>query len=209
MIFDISVPISSTLPLYKGDPPAEIVRVADFDRGDAMTLSRMAMGAHTGTHVDAPLHFIRGGGTVDQLDLQVLIGPARVVELPPVVGEIAGSDLEAAHLPAGTQRILFKTRNSTLWSQPGFQEDFVALGVDGARWLLARGVRLVAIDYLSIEAFGSRDFPVHQLLLSAGVVIVEAVNLEGIPEGEYQLICLPIKLQGAEGAPARALLIQT
>ncbi len=207
-IIDISVPVSSTLPVYAGDPPATIMRVADFAKGDQMTLSSIAMGVHTGTHMDAPLHFIPGGKTIEQLDLNVLVGPARVVELLGVEREISANDLEAANLPAGTQRILFKTRNSALWAEPGFEENFVGIGADAAQWLVEHAVRLVAIDYLSVEIFGSRDFPTHQILLGAGIIAVEGVDLRNVAPGAYQLICLPIKLQGAEGAPARAVLIQ-
>ncbi len=205
-IFDISVPITNALPVYAGDPGVEITRTADMEAGAGYNLSRLNFGAHTGTHVDAPRHFIRDGETVEQLDLDLLIGPARVVDMTHVDYTISARDLERANLPAGTERVLFKTRNSALWEKPGFQQDFVALATDGAQWLVDHGVRLVGIDYLSAEAFGSPDFQVHQLLLGAKVIIVEGLNLAGIEAGAYQLICLPLKLQGAEGAPARAIL---
>ena len=208
-IFDISVPISGTMHVYHGDPPAKITRALDQEAGHQATVSRLDFGAHTGTHVDAPLHFIRGAATVDALDLNILIGPARVIDLAHVRQFITAADLEGAHLPAGTERILFKTRNEALWDLPGFQTDFVAFAEDGARWLVAHDVRLVAIDYLSAEAFSSPDFAVHKILLGAGIVIVEGVDLRRVAPGEYQLICLPIKLQGADGAPARAVLIQS
>jgi len=207
-IIDISVPISSTMPVYKGDPPVSIARVASFDKGDNMTLSRLSMGAHTGTHLDAPLHFIPGGKTIEQLDLNVLIGPVRVLDLPAVQHQVSAADLDAANLPAGTQRVLFKTRNSALWAEPGFHEDFVGIGADAARWLVAHGVLLVGIDYLSIEVFGSHDYPAHKTLLGAGVIALEGVDLRNVAPGDYQLICLPIKLEGAEGAPARVVLTQ-
>jgi arylformamidase len=207
-IIDISVPVSDSLPVYEGDPPVHISRTADISRGDRMTLSRLTMSAHTGTHVDAPLHFIADGCTVEQLDLDVLIGPARVVELPDVEREITARDLEAAQIPAGTERLLFKTRNSAFWAESGFRRDFIALGPGGAHWLVDHKIRLTAIDYLSIEIFGVPDFPAHKILLAAGVIALEGVDLRAVAPGPYQLVCLPVKLEGAEGAPARAVLIQ-
>jgi arylformamidase len=196
------------MPIYKGDPAVNIIRTADVGKGDPYTLTRIDLGAHTGTHVDAPLHFIRGGAAIEQLDLGALIGPARVADMSRVEREVTGRDLEATNLPRGTERILLKTKNSELWEKPGFQEDFVALAADGARWLVDRHVRLVAIDYLSVEAYGSTAFAAHHILLDAGVIIVEGVILKGIAPGVYELVCLPLKIQGAEGAPARAVLIQ-
>ncbi len=207
-ILDISVPISGSMPIFKGDPMVNIARTADMSRGDPYTLTRIDLGVHTGTHVDAPLHFVRDGAAIEQLDLNALIGPAYVVDLSRVDGEITARDLDATHLPGGAERILFKTKNSALWEKPGFQEDFVALAADGARWLVERQVRLVGIDYLSVEVYGSTDFPAHHILLDAGVIILEGVQLKDIAPGVYELLCLPLKIQGAEGAPARAVLIQ-
>ena len=208
-LIDISVPISDTIPVYTDDAQVSITRAADFDRGDSMTLSNLALGAHTGTHLDAPRHFIRGGKTIEQLDLDTLIGPVRVVELAAVEREISAADLDAVKLPAGMQRILFKTRSNALWAKPGFQPDFVGVGRDAAQWLVEHGVRLVGIDYLSIEIFGRPDFPTHHILLGAGVIVLEGLDLRNVEPGDYQLICLPIKLQGVEGAPARAVLVRT
>ncbi len=207
-LFDISVPISNTLPVYTGDRGIEIIRTSDMNAGAGYNYSLLNLGAHTGTHVDAPRHFIREGETVEQLDLDLLIGPAYVVDMTRVERTISARDLDAAHLPAGMTRLLFKTRNSALWAKTGFQKDFVAFAPDAAQWLLDYGARLVGIDYLSIEAFGSPDFAVHHMLLGAKVIIIEGLNLARIEAGAYQLICLPIKLQGAEGAPARAVLTQ-
>ncbi len=207
-ILDISVPISNTLPVYAGDPGVEIIRASDMDAGSGYNLSRLNFGAHTGTHVDAPRHFIRDGDTIEQLDLNLLIGPARVVDMTRVDATISARDLDAANLPAGIERILFKTKNSALWEKPGFQQDFVALAPDGAQWLIDYGARVVGIDYLSAEAFGSPDFAVHRALLGAKIIIIEGLNLATVEPGAYQLMCLPLKLQGAEGAPARAILTQ-
>ncbi len=206
-IYDISVPVSDTLHTYKGDPGVVIERRSDLDKGDPMTISHLNMGAHTGTHMDAPLHFVRGGETIDQLDLNLLIGPAQVVDLSQVAHAITARDLEAAHIPAGTERLLLKTRNDALWEKPGFQEDFVGLDVDAAQWVLDHRIKLIGIDYLSIECFGSSDHPVHHMLLGGRVVIVEGINLHDVQPGSYELICLPVKLANAEGAPARAVLI--
>lgn len=194
--------------MYAGDPAVKLVRTVDVERGDAYTVSWLEMGAHTGTHVDAPAHFVRGGKTVEQLNLGVLMGPARVVEMLGVDREITRRDLASASIPTGTERILFRTKNSSLWSLRGFQKVYAGLAADGADWLVERGVRLVGIDYLSVEPFGSTDYAAHHILLDAGVVIVEGVNLDGVAEGVYELICLPLRIAGAEGAPARAVLIR-
>ncbi len=207
-IHDISVPVSNSLVTYKGDPGVKIERTSDFERGDVMTISHLDMGAHTGTHVDAPLHFVRGGGTIDQLDLNLLIGPAYVADLSQAGRFISARELQAAHIPQAAERLLLKTHNAELWDKPGFQEDFVGLGEDAAQWLLNHGVKLVGIDYLSIEPFGSTNHPVHHLLLDARVIIIEGINLREVQPGTYELVCLPVKLQGAEGAPARVVLIE-
>jgi arylformamidase len=159
-----------------------------------------------GTHVDAPFHFISGGDPVEAMPLDVLMGPAVVTYLPEVAA-VTATDLEALDLPAGVQRLLLRTRNSKLWTTgvEEFQPDFVALTVDAAQWVVQRGIRLLGVDYLSVQRFD--DGPeVHQILLEARVVIVEGLNLAGVEPGEYELICLPLKLTGAEGAPARAVL---
>ncbi len=207
-IHDISVSISNKLVTYKGDPGVKITRRSDFSKGDAMVLSDIEMGAHTGTHVDAPLHFVPGGNTIDRLDLNLLIGPAFVADLPNTARAISAADLEGARIPPGTTRLLMRTSNGARWDKPEFQEDFVALGAEGAQWVLDHGIKLVGIDYLSIEPFGSTDHPVHHLLLQAQVIIIEGLDLRQVTPGTYELICLPIKLAGAEGAPARAVLVE-
>lgn len=196
------------MPLYPGDAPLRIYRARDLDRGDAFNLTFLEIGAHTGTHIDAPLHFIRGGGTVDRLDLNVLIGPAQVVDMRHVRDAIGAQDLEDAHIPPDAQRLLFKTRNAELWYKRGFQEDYVAFSDEGAKWLVGHGAQLVAIDYLSAEMFGASEPIAHLALLGAGVIVVEGVILDEAEAGAYQLVCLPLKVQGAEGAPARAVLIR-
>lgn len=209
-IYDISVAISpETTPTYPGDPPLEIVSWAAMARGDAANVTFLRLGAHTATHLDAPAHFIEHAPEVSTLPLEVLIGEARVVELEDGVLAIDESHV-AAHVPANTTRVLFKTRNSDFWQRDGktFREDFTHLTVGGARALNERGVRLVGIDYLSIEKFKSETFETHTTLLSAGVVIVEGLNLREVAAGTYELICLPLKIAAGsgDGAPARAVL---
>jgi arylformamidase len=209
-IFDISVAISpETTPTYPGDPALEVVSWAAIARGDAANVTFLRMGAHTATHVDAPAHFIEGAPQVSAMPLEVLIGEARVVELGETIEAIDASHV-AAHVPAGTTRVLFKTRNSDFWRGDGkaFREDFTHLTLDGARALNERGVRLVGIDYLSIEKFKSETFATHTTLLSAGVVIIEGLDLHEVSAGVYELLCLPLKVAAGsgDGAPARAVL---
>jgi arylformamidase len=179
-----------------------------MDRGDVATVSHLDMGAHTGTHVDAPAHFIRGGADVAALNLQGLIGPAHVIEVRGVE-EITAAVLDALTIPPDAERLLFRTSNSDIWArgQDEFARDFVAVAEDGARWLVRRGVRLVGVDYLSIAPFKD-PVPTHQVLLQAGVISVEGLNLHGIAPGEYLLVCLPLRIEGVDGAPARVILIE-
>jgi len=209
-IYDISVAISpETTPTYPGDPGIEVVSWAALARGDAANVTLLRFGAHTATHLDAPAHFIEHATQVSALPLEVLIGEARVVELGDEVQAIEASHV-AAHVPEGTARVLFKTRNSNFWLDDGkaFREDFTHLTPEGARALDERGVRLVGIDYLSVEKFKSETFETHTTLLSSGVVIVEGLDLRGVAAGVYELICLPLKIAAGsgDGAPARAIL---
>lgn len=209
-IFDISVGIKAgETPVYPGDPGIEIRQHAAIARGDAANVSLLHFGAHTATHVDAPAHFIEGGRTVSELSLDVLIGAARVVRVADDVREIDAGTVGSL-IPRGTERVLFKTRNSEFWSESRgtFREDFTYITGTGASALVERGVRLVGIDYLSVEKFKSENFETHLALLSQGVVIIEGLNLRGVDEGVYELICLPLKLTGGagDGAPARAIL---
>ncbi|RME88381.1 MAG: cyclase family protein [Anaerolineae bacterium] len=207
-IYDISLPISPELPVWPGDAPIVIEQVEAMDAGAPANVSRLSAGAHIGTHVDAPHHFLNDGRTVESLPLDVLTGPAYVVHFPDDLDDITAAALEAASIPTGTSRLLFRTRNSALWARrvPDFRKDYVAVTADGAEWLVAHGVRLVGADYLSVAPFRDPG-PTHRILLGAGVVVIEGVNLWDVPEGEYELYCLPLKLIGCEGAPARAILI--
>jgi arylformamidase len=206
-IYDISLSISESLVVWPGDSPVRITQPRHMDRGDHATVSHLEISAHTGTHVDAPAHFVQGGAGVDTLDLNALVGLALVTEARDADALTADVLAELA-IPLGTERVLFRTRNSNLWARgaQAFDEDFVAITEDGARWLVERGIRLVGVDYLSVAPF-SASIPTHQMLLRAGIVLLEGVNLSDVRPGMYQLVCLPLKIDGVDGAPARAILI--
>jgi len=206
-IHDISLPISESLIVWPSDPGMKITQTSRLDKGDMMTVSRLDMGAHTGTHVDAPCHFVQSGLGVDALDLDVLVGPALVVHVPEA-DAISPDVLEGLAIPPGTVRVLFRTRNSDRWarSEREFDENFVAITEDGAHWLVERGVRLVGVDCLSVGPFND-PAPTHLILLHADVIALEGLHLGGIAPGVYQLVCLPLKIAGSDGAPARAILI--
>lgn len=207
--YDISVPIRTRTPTFPGDPTIKIDNFLALQKGDAANVTALCFGAHTATHVDAPAHFIEGAATVASLPLEVLIGPVQVVEIDAGAPAITVAMVEAAGLRQ-TERVLFKTRNSEFWHRPedGFRKDFTYLETDAAKELIQRGVRLVGIDYLSIEKFHSVDHPTHIALLEHGVIILEGLDLRGIDPGNYELICLPLRLDGGsgDGAPARAVL---
>ncbi len=207
-IHDISLTITPALPVWSGDPPVRLSQPSHLERGDICTITRLDISAHTGTHLDAPAHFIRGGSTVETLDLDTLIGPALVVDARGY-GHLTAEAFDALAIPAGVQRLLLRTDNSLHWQrgETAFVEDFIAIDPGGAAWLVAHGVRLVGIDYLSVGSFDN-GVPTHEILLGAGVIAVEGLDLSAIEPGEYQLICLPIKLGGADGAPCRAVLMR-
>jgi arylformamidase len=207
-LYDITLTINPDMPVWPGDPAVILERVKKIEEGSNANVSRLDMGVHTGTHVDAPRHFIMGEKGVDELALDVLVGPAQVVELAQNVAEINEKVIRQAGIMPETRRILFKTRNSQYWAQQEtiFQTDFVGINLDGARALVQMGIQLVGIDYLSIAPF-KRSRPTHEVLLSAGIVVVEGMDLSKIKAGMYQLYCLPMKLGGSDGAPARAILI--
>lgn len=206
-IYDITLTITAQLPVWPGDPPVEITRVSKMEEGKHNNVSQFAMSAHAGTHVDAPYHFIADGITIERLNLDALVGPTLVIEMPDDCALITAGDLKKANLPDGTQRLLIKTRNSRFWQQPdlGFQRDFVALDAGAAQYLAERGLLLVGVDYLSVSPFGD-SVPTHRALLGAGIVALEGVNLSEVAPGDYTLYCLPLKLGGSDGAPARVIL---
>ena len=209
-IFDISLTLSPTLPTWPGDPGIELDLVESRDTGAGANVTRMNMGVHTGTHVDAPHHFLNDGRTVEQLPLDVLTGPCYVIQLPDGVEAITSEVLERTEITSGMKRLLFGTRNSHLWAkgETKFQTDFVAITEDGAEWLVKRGVQLVGVDYLSVAPY-EEGAPTHEILLKAGVVVVEGLNLSKVMRGFYDLYCLPLKIAGSDGAPARAILVQS
>lgn len=206
-VYDISLTLRSRMPVYPGEPTPLLEPMLQMERGDSYNVSRLIISTHTGTHIDAPRHFLPGGAPVDQLPVDVLVGPALVVEMN-VGQEITAADLEAAAIPPGTERLLFKTRNSRLLDDEDFRRDFVDVTLEAARWLVERGVRLVGIDYLSVEKMDAQPNVVHQTLLAAGVVIVEGVDLRQVAAGPYFLACLPLKVEGADGSPVRAVLVE-
>jgi arylformamidase len=194
-------------PVYPGDPPIHFSRVKSLDNGDVATVSKLEMGAHTGTHIDAPSHFIKGGKNIDEIPLETLMGPALVIECSPEASIVDAAELNR-HKWRGHKRILFKTHNSyaNFYDDTTFHKDAVAIAPDAAQLLVDNGVILVCIDYLSAEKFGSAAPRTHQILLGKGVVIVEGIELRKIKAGNYDLICLPARLKRCEAAPTRALL---
>ncbi len=205
---DISVAVSPDIPVWPGSPDVEFNRSLDMDRGDIANDTTIKFSVHTGTHIDAPFHFVKEGKTVEKLSLDILIGSAVVVNLPELEA-ITAQDLENAGIPPNTKRLLIRTRNSQYWERglKEFQPDFVALTSDAAEWVVNHGIKLIGIDYLSVQRF--YDGPeTHLTLLESEVVIIEGLNLAHVSPGEYELICLPIKLAGLEGAPARVILHQ-
>jgi arylformamidase len=207
-IYDISLTVTPELPTWPGDPPIVVDRFVKMEEGAPNNVTRISMCAHVGTHVDAPYHFLGGNTpTVDELPLKTLTGRVYVLEMLGV-NLITAKALEKAEIPPRTRRLIFKTRNTALWSNPAhpFKTDFVALSPDGAQFLVERGVKLVGVDYLSVAPY-TDPIPTHQILLKAGVVVIEGLNLSQVSQGRYSLYCLPMKLAGSDGAPARAILI--
>lgn len=208
-LFDVSVPISARTPTYPGDPGIDIRQWLSLADGDAANVSAICFGAHTGTHVDAPAHFIRDAPKLLSLDLYTMIGEVQVMEVANDVMAIEESHLVNG-LEAGTTRILFKTRNSDFWNDTDshFHADYTYISAEAAKKLIDHGIRLVGIDYLSVERFDSENFETHEILLSHGVVIIEGLDLRQVPAGVYELICLPLKIAegSGDGAPARVVL---
>jgi arylformamidase len=202
---DVSVPLRPGVPTFPGDPTYNISLAISMANGAICNVSRLDMGAHTGTHLDAPSHFIEGAATTESIPLDVCIGPAWVVDATGLRKTIGPEELAGLDLPATETRLLFKTPNSELWNEPGFSEAFIGLDGDAARLLAERGVRLVGADYLSIAPFGN-PAPTHLALLSAGVVIMEGLDLRAVQPGPVDLLCLPLRLVGSDGVPARALV---
>jgi arylformamidase len=205
-MWDVTLALSSKVPTYLGDPSYKRRLVQAIADGSTADVSLLTLSAHIGTHVDAPSHLLRGGKTVDELDLEVMLGPALVVEFTGQ-GPITMEFLERSDISVSEKRVLFKTHNSSLWDMPEFQSDYIGLNLEAANWLVTNGTRLAGIDYLSVDAPGNPDLPVHRVLLDNGVVIIEGLDLRQVPPGRYNLVCLPMKIEGSEGAPARVILL--
>jgi len=208
IIHDISLPISKSLPIWPGDQGVNLELVEKIKEGSLANVSRLEMGVHTGTHIDAPYHFLGDGApTIDRLPLEKLIGPAFVLEFSDEVDLVTAQLLIKASIPDSFSRLLIRTRNSKLWRQnvPEFNEDFVAISADGAQFLVDRQIQVIGVGYLSVAPY-SDVVPTHQILLKANIVIIEGLNLSTVEAGAYSLFCLPLNIIGADGAPARVIL---
>ncbi len=205
-LFDISLTITEDLPTWPGDPGIKLEKTSQIKEGEMANLTHISTSVHVGTHVDAPDHFLGNGETVEKIPLDLLVGPALVVELSSNQ-TISADDLRSAGITGKDQRLLLKTRNSRIWAEGlrEFQEDFIALDVGAASYLVECGLKVVGVDYLSVAPFTDPE-PTHRILLEAGVLIIEGLDLSGIKPGPYRLLCLPLKIGGSDGAPARVLL---
>jgi len=205
-IYDISLPLSRDLITWPGDPSLKLSEASSISAGDISNVTRLDMGVHTGTHIDAPYHFIHDGGTTESIPLQTLIGICLVIELT-IQSEIQIADLKG-HDIRRYKRVLLKTPNSVLWENgvKDFNSNFIALSLEAANYMVESGVSLIGIDYLSIESFGVLKHTVHEVLLKNKIAILEGLDLSKVSAGVYDLVCLPLKLVGSDGAPARAIL---
>jgi arylformamidase len=205
-LIDITVPVDAAVPVYPGNTPFSLEAIKRIARGDSSNVSTIHMSAHSGTHVDAPRHFFDDGPGVEGLPLEILMGRARVIELTTRKGivpeDFAGLDLSE------DVRLLIKTANSRLWGTSEFQKDYVGVTEAGAKFLVERGVKVVGVDYLSVEQFKTPGAPAHHVLLGGGTIVIEGLNLRDVEPGVYDLICLPLRIVGSDGAPARVLLRQ-
>lgn len=208
-MIDISLPIGPTMLVWPGDPPVEVIPRKQIAAGDGANVSELRLGTHTGTHVDPPSHFVEGAGGIDTVPLGVLVGDALVADARHLDGPMEAEDLEKLGIPEGTQRVLLRTANSRLWEQDHveFPERYACLRPGAARWVVDRGIKLIGVDFLSVEEQGAEGHPVHHTLLENGVVIVEGLNLGEAVPGEYMLACLPLRVVNGDGGPARAVLI--
>ena len=200
-LIDISVPIRERMPIYDGNPGVALERALSIARGDTANVSRLELGVHTGTHLDAPLHFFEGGADAEALPLEPLLGRAYVADATGLRGPIDADSLRSCGIPDAAERVLLKTPNGRLWERDDFTREFIRLNGSGARSIAESGIRLIGIDYLSI---GDED--AHRVLLDAGVAALEGLDLRRVEPGWYELLCLPLRLPGSDGAPARAVL---
>ncbi|MEP6693131.1 MAG: cyclase family protein [Chloroflexota bacterium] len=210
-VHDVSLVLRPGMPTWPGEDGPRMTPLRRIAKGDSANVSLVSFSDHTGTHVDPPVHFIEGAGTVEHLPVDALVGPCRVLAFDGP-RHVSAEWLEQARVPAGTERLLFKTRNSERWREPmpPFDRDFVAVDRTAAAWCVERRIKLVGIDYLSIEPQGpeKEGYPTHKTLLGAKIVIVEGLDLKDVRAGEYDLVCGAIKFEGGDGAPARVFLIE-
>ena len=204
-LIDISVPLARGIPTWPGSTGFHVDQTLSFEKGDGITVSRIDMDVHTGTHVESALHYVEGGDTIETVPLEAFVGPAMVIDLR-AADAIGPAELDAAGIAGGTERLLLRTRNSgRLQTGEEFRRDFVGLTVDGARWIAGRTIRLVGSDYLSVQRFDDEP-ETHRVLMRANVAILEGLDLSAVDPGEYRLTCLPLRLHSTEAAPARAIL---
>ena len=203
-LIDVTVPLDANLPTYPGNTPYSLEAVKRIARGDSSNVSTLHMSAHCGTHIDAPFHFFDTGSGAEGLALEMLVGRARVLEITSRKG-IGAEDLAAANLSEDI-RVLIKTSNSRLWGSPEFHQDFVGVSEAGAKYLVEHGIKVVGVDYLSVEQFKNPGAPAHHALLGAGIIVIEGLNLRDVDPGVYEMFCLPLRVVGSDGAPARVVL---
>jgi len=204
---DVSVPFDSTLPTYPQNTPFTLEPIKRIARGDSSNVSTLHMSAHAGTHVDAPRHFFDEGPGTEALSLELLIGRTRVIEVASRSG-VAADDLSGLDL-SGDVRLLIKTRNSQLWGSPEFHTDFVGVTRSGATHLVEQGIKVLGVDYLSVEPYKTPGAPAHHVLLGAGTIVIEGLNLRDVEPGIYDMYCLPLYIVGSDGAPARVVLCRS
>lgn len=203
-LIDVSVPLDANLPTYPNNTPFSLEPIKRIARGDSSNVSTLHMSAHCGTHVDAPRHFFDDGPGAEALPLEMLIGRARVIEVK-TRKAITGDDLSRFDFSEDV-RVLIKTSNSRLWGSPEFHTDFVGVAESGAKFLVERGIKVVGVDYLTVEEFRKPGAPAHHVLLGAGTIIIEGLNLRDVEPGHYDMYCLPLRIVGSDGAPARVVL---
>jgi len=203
-LIDVSVPLDSNVPTYPGNPPFQVEAIKRLANGDSSNVSTLHLSAHAGTHVDAPRHFFDDGAGVEQLALEMLCGRARVIELTTRKG-VTPDDLAPFDLTEDV-RLLIKTHNSKLWGSPVFHDDYIGVTEPAARFLVEHGVKLLGVDYVSVEEFRKPGAPAHRTLLGAGTIVIEGLNLRDVDPGTYEMFCLPLSIVGADGAPARVVL---
>jgi arylformamidase len=210
VLHDVSLTIGSDLLTWPGDPAVEVEPRKQISKGDPANVSELRIGTHTGTHVDPPVHFVEGSAGIDRVPLDVLYGRALVADARGLKGPLGAAELDGLGIPDGTERVLLKSDNSEIWRRlpTTFPDEYVCLSAEGAKWVVAAGIRLIGVDFLSVEQKGADGHPAHVELLTNDVVIVEGLDLGDIAPGEYTLACLPLRIEDGDGGPARAMLLE-